>query len=502
MQVFFVVSVAAFLLCLVDGQPPTCPHGAREPCDADVFCRWDAAAGACAVRFCSLKLSAQACEYDSEVCNWNPMLSPASGGWCVDKACPLPAVACAQQATEAECVAGADCTWVAAGAAGGVCVTDYCPGTHADDGAACGADPRCVWQETVGGCDGEGRYAAIVSGKCVNGPCEVFDEPCACAAQQQCAWHGGAGVCVRQKHAGCPSMDLMVVLDGSKSQTTIFGAYPNGYKAAIAQLQGFSRGTPLTGGGVGQPPPAAGVRLGFVQFSGVNPTPGFWGLPPIAGESRIRTSQATQGQFSGAAGEVAADLDGLRVLFMGEGAMLEQALAHAAAQFASSAEDRARVLLVLVDGETYDEETYASRVATLEALNVTRFGMVVHDGYNPAQPHTLDSVVSSPAHLRYTHVDAIETALTDLCAAGGVLGSLAPNGHPSATLSTWHAALTCPLFPTQPACGGQAGCLWNAGSQQCAVDHCAAHCTAASCDSAAACRWDAGACAPVQQPAA
>ncbi|KAJ9461709.1 hypothetical protein DIPPA_05120 [Diplonema papillatum] len=479
------------LASLASAMPTDCAGIlAPEACAGDQYCRWDAAAGTCALRYCSGFATEAKCDAFGDVCNYHAGLAP---GWCVDQPCPLPAAVCALQGSKADCAVSRGCSWMKAGPGNGSCVTDWCPATYADQ-ALCEADPRCDWEETVGSCDGEGRYSPATVGKCVNGPCSPYNTPCACAAQQQCAWNFDASACVPQSYADAPGMDLMVIVDGSKSLVNVFGEHENGYKAIIAQLRSFARSAPLTGLSHGQPmSQAKGVNLGFVEFSGNNPF-AFMGIV-IPGDSKIRTSAATRGNFSGSAAEVDLDLAQLRVNFMQGGSMMEKALVHAVDRFAATdAGSRARVLLVIVDGPQGDEETFAAQAAALDALNVTRFGMVIHDNYPLPDPHTLGSVASSPDHITYTHVDSIHETLADLCTPSGVFGSLVPNPHPSATLSTWYAP-DCPLFSVEASCAAESSCSWDAAAALCAANPCVAHCTAVDCAADAGCTWLGGLCA-------
>ena len=239
----------------------------------------------------------------------------------------------------------------------------------------------------------------------------------------------------------CKALDIVFILDGSGSMKQDYGnggRRLHGYYGMVDMLKDWLADDtfPLTGemAGMAQTGTNAGVRLGFVQFSGTNPR---WGR---GGRSEAKTTPrgyATGGKLSGDKAQLEKDLTWHRKSFYSGGTMIEKAFDIAAGMFEN--ELRSRAIVVITDGAIFDADKLSASRKKLDRYDVVVFGVVVrkytrHTKSDLDAEKKLKPILSKPESDHFYNVllanaqnsgsvDSLHQVLTDMCDPSSIWGS-------------------------------------------------------------------------------
>ena len=356
-------------------------YSTAATCNANKLCTYNSASTRCEEKPCVDKLSIQACESDL-FCKWDATISPA--------VCDLKDCASKPNQNESACTASKGCAF-----------TPNTPPTQ----------PSCKPK-----------------------PCQAFNLQCDCEQNDdRCNWGppspGAQEVCRDDKFYGCPSTDLLFLLDGSGSMNTNFGRYSNGFYGMLSVLKDWvnDEGEPFTGTPASQQGASmnntSGFRAGFVQFSRSNAV---W--CPKSGYSG-----STGCLLSGKVSELNVDLDAQRGNFMRSSTYIVPGIDEALSIFSRTpASIRRRVLIILSDGALHDSASSTrDRSAKLAQANVEVFVVVMRKGQQPtvlsqAAEKSLKPLASSPTSTHFLNIpldDLRKTVMEGLCDARSTFGA-------------------------------------------------------------------------------
>ena len=419
-------------------------HKTQPGCVADRLCEWTAQL-TCQVNYCAAKKDEACCNHDPK-CGWDVSTAPS---FCKDK---------------------------------------YCPSTH-DSQARCDLDAQCQWQKSGDICE----------------PKDCNKPKCDCKQDPKCFWSDAGTRCVTVENARCPTMDVVLLVDGSGTMNYQFGRHPQGFGALMEMLRDWMRGLPLTGELAGSPLPGmptnGGLRIGMIQFSGEN---GRYGIAAVA--PSYPAIIGTGGKLSGDLSELEADLDWHEQHFIRKGTMIERGLARAGDMFdaAHGAGVRQRVLIVISDGKIHDKDALVQARAVLDAEQVRVFGVVVRRNQQHTQEDmdaedTLRPITSDPhtTHFLNVLIDEIpEQVLAGLCDPYGTFGSALVDPVKKLPPSTGTQAgkhWPCYQYRSADSCVLDPGCTWSNTDSKCADSPCVGHCFIADCqnDTKSLCEWSA-----------
>ncbi|KAJ9448643.1 hypothetical protein DIPPA_29091 [Diplonema papillatum] len=480
------VSVGSELACATDPDDCTwwtingaahcietpCKGPTPAACAADSLCAWtivdpcDPQAGSsCQLAGCILYRNRTECLADSRC-----VLDP-------DDQCQNDP--CFEYADELCCDRRAECAWNTSTSPAscrlGPC---YAVGTE----PACEADEACMWAAAAGGC--------------VDLDCRAFGAQCACNQRPGCFWKNSrVPECTAAKYGVCPTMDVVVVFDGSLNMNQQFGRHPAGFVAVIEALRTWASELPLSSesASIGDESPRATelVRLAFVQAVSV--------ASPSDAVSGVAVAPATGGRLSGNRTELHADLDWHEdVQGPGMAAGFTPALRKANRVFERDVpmadETRRRVLLV-VSGGSFDASLADAEVDNLELLGVERFGIALRraetaTAADKAATASLGKLVSplTDQHVVSALVDELPGILGSICDPNAAWGSIVITEQ-SRVSPDQH--LPCVHHLGETPCQADHGCAWDPAAAACRNSPCLAVCGAAACPEVAAanCTW-------------
>eukprot|EP00754_Rhynchopus_humris_P006816 Rhum_TRINITY_DN13226_c0_g1::Rhum_TRINITY_DN13226_c0_g1_i1::g.57918::m.57918 len=518
-----------------------CSHTDQSTCEADVHgCVWNTTTTppTCEERPCSFT-TLDDCENSGERCVWDPVATPFQ---CLPEPCIHDNVG--------ECTADPLCRWTTSACDG---TTTYCEPIPCVNGATsplCLADPKCQWTGTA--CEEQpcAKYSQekccadyeackwsvnVNPSTCTQEPCLLIDGQtncaadasclfgpnatgtdkclplecsklttegrCPCNANVNCYWKPTAagGQCVDTSFGVCPTMDIVVLVDGASSMKGSFGGHPNGYDAMIELLKKWATSLPLNGEdsdlGLGSVANNEGVRVGFVQYGaslGATPTALAKGAP-------FGGTYGTGGRLSGKYEELDWDLNWHEENFYDAGLMLEEGYKKAAAMFAGSPSDgRTKLLLVFTDGPIADSTAMAGPLTTLSGLGVKTFGVVVRKGATNTQVDSdaeadLKPLVTPTGqdHVVNLEIDQVQTFLGEMCSPSGRWGTFIVTQAPQPTSGVHNP---CPDYDAKSPCEADLGCVWSEVGVACEDHPCLKLCEEPVCTAASAsfnCSWNA-----------
>eukprot|EP00755_Sulcionema_specki_P012591 Sspe_Gene.51810::Locus_28739_Transcript_1_1_Confidence_1.000_Length_1569::g.51810::m.51810 len=118
---------------------------------------------------------------------------------------------CVKHRGEKECNHDDDCHWDV-GVTPSLCSLKKC--RRHETQQPCDADNECMWD--------------AAKAKCVEKECKKLTDPCPCKQEPQCYWdatHPDGARCVDAQFGTCPTLDVVMVLDGSASMAKSFGRH-------------------------------------------------------------------------------------------------------------------------------------------------------------------------------------------------------------------------------------------------------------------------------------
>eukprot|EP00659_Diplonema_papillatum_P023434 gene23434-biopygen984 len=425
-----------------------CIHVDKTPCDADVLCAWDDTETECVERPCVEHEDDRMCNADLR-CAWDVSTAPGS--------CQF--TRCARYGDEADCGLDAGCQWAPAGA-GGVCVRRTCGGAARP--CDCARDPRCFWSTT----GGRGRCEALAFGK-------------------------------------CPTMDAVLVVDGSAAMAKPFGRHPHGFLALAEMLKAWVQSLPLSGEPASVGPLSTltgGIRLGFVQFSGSSSSIGALGGVV---KSAVKTPPAVGagGRLSGDGGQLVEDVAWHEDNVVGRAIYAEEGLSMAADLFSndSPTDGRRRVVLLITSGVLADAARLDTARARLDQLQVITFGIVLRrftarTSSDDAAESVLKPVLSEPGDEHFmslTLAEVPDSVLYGLCDPHNAWGRIV-SAQSVGSAGPGNGTVPCPQYTIKNECNADRGCVWGASTSTCAVTSCVEHCSEEQCvaDAPNGCGWD------------
>ncbi|KAJ9463991.1 putative Membrane-associated protein, partial [Diplonema papillatum] len=430
-----------------------CDAGDLESCVSDDRCQWSSRLK-CTVATCGEYPSEKCCRHDPE-CEWDVTVAPA------------------------------------------LCRQTYCPKTYTTQ-SACDQDSTCLWSTSLS--------------KCLVLNCNELNA-CACRNTAGCFLDTAKDRCVESTFGQCPTLDVVLLIDGSGSMTYTFGRHPHGFYALIEILRDWIHSVPLTGEKARdknlppEGPTTGGLRVGIIQFSGKNAgwysyswegiTYWYWwdGYP----ESRETYGNiGTGGLLSGDVNELDDDLDWHDKYFLHKGTMIQGGLEDAGRMFDDSELLRQRVLFIITDGQIFDPHRLAPARKKLDKENVETFGVVVrrqsyHTSADRSAELTLAPVTSDPNedHIMNIMLDEITSSvLNDMCNPRGKFGSLIMAKTNTPGQAGVHQP--CSSYENSNACTVDAGCKWHPSDEECEDSPCFKHCDQPTCaaDTVNLCLWD------------
>ncbi|KAJ9463966.1 hypothetical protein DIPPA_05526 [Diplonema papillatum] len=472
-----------------------CKHENEQGCRSDPdLCQWNALDQTCAVGVCKWD-NADECELDTSVpCMWIDELvrcepkkclygteddctnkEPGTCEWDTTQTTPECVTApCKQYTDEKDCNKDAECAWNTE------CEVVYCA-RYGDQGP-CDGDGKCMWSSS-------GNEA-----KCVDKVCEAFSaDTCRCHQDVDCFWD--KGTCKTASYGECPTLDIVVAIDGSASMRRAFGLHPHGFEGVMEVVKAWVRTLTLTGESAGEVNAASAVgkvRVGIVQFSG-KPAIKIPGTSIVDGAQKSPTGTGTGGRLSGNQSEVISDLDWQESNFMEGGTYIRAALDIAVDMFAASPSSRKKVLLVLTDGQVQDADNLAPARGPLETAGVVTFGIVVRQFDTNTKEDldaeaTLKQLCSAPQAEHYYNVQMheIEGILSGLCDPNSMWGKF--------IVDTQQAGVhkPCGNYIEKEMCAADPGCVYEEGLAACVDTACIKHCEKEACsqDTLNICEWD------------
>jgi hypothetical protein len=260
---------------------------------------------------------------------------------------------------------------------------------------------------------------------------------CECLNDPKCFWNveaPGGAACVDKEYGKCPTLDLVLVVDGSGSMEEPFGRHANGFMAMMEMLRDWVANVPLSGEAatVGSASTLTEkLRVAIVQFSGSksnkDPTTG------LVKNSAKKTpgGVGTGGRLSGVNAEVSTDVDWHEANFMRQGTYIAEGLSMGVDIFhASPVDGRRRALIILTDGEITDKDMLAPMRRGLSEEGVMVFGIVMrpfssHTDMDKKAELALKPIVSTPTdeHFANLEIDQIPTeVLNGICDPNSLFG--------------------------------------------------------------------------------
>eukprot|EP00759_Apiculatamorpha_spiralis_P039575 PhF_6_TR38574/c2_g3_i1/m.57272 len=367
-------------------------------CKADSLCFVNGK-NECEEKWCVSHADEKACELDA-LCEWNMKVSPAR---CQNTECSV-----------------------------------Y------KDKALCNADEKCAWD--VQFTDPQ-KVAPNNTGVCVQHECRLENKECECARVDKCFWSNG--VCRDERFYNCMYMDVMIMIDGSKSMAGMVGNEPNGFIGVNDEIRQWMEELPLTGTKKGESVgTSTGFRVGIVQFSN---------------EKQIKVSQYTDGMLTGDEAELQLELDWQDQdanIMKGE-EFVKVALQKVidAFQPLSSPSNRKKVLLIFGDGLIDDVANCRVEEQALVDLGVKVITIgVVGDTSIPlsdAAAASLKLLASDPV-LAYKSedIDDIKDDVLDMiCNPNAWIGSYLG--------FTEQANAPCSHYDTENLCARKTHCVWE-----------------------------------------
>eukprot|EP01062_Namystynia_karyoxenos_P083753 TRINITY_DN96_c0_g1_i3.p1 TRINITY_DN96_c0_g1~~TRINITY_DN96_c0_g1_i3.p1 ORF type:complete len:5058 (+),score=1946.10 TRINITY_DN96_c0_g1_i3:478-15174(+) len=426
--------------------------------------------GVCTETKCT-ETNEQECKADP-YCDW----VPGSGDQCTQKPCT-------ERMNEKACYKDEDCYWDTS-IAPAICTQEPCR-KHQNQGD-CDADAKCMWDP------------AKSPAKCMEKDCSRITTACECRKETGCFWDtthsSGQPRCMDENYAQCPTLDVIVILDGTQSLNAKFGRHPSGQVAVIETLKDWAAALPLTNEartvGKASTAPQGGLRLAFIQFGGMmkagSPTP----------ENTYRTTPSgtgTSGTLSGLYAEIKEDLEWHESNNLNApGSYLKDAVSKAADIFSAASPDtRTKVLITMSDGAIEDSPDFAQ----LNTMGVKRFGVVVRK-YTASgtddqlAEQSLRGMTSQPNadHFQNVYVDDLdEQVFAGLCNPTNQFGKIVSSAR---TTDLVHKP--CSQYADSVSCAGDKGCTYSAAFAKCVQSPCFDHCTESDCvaDKANNCEYD------------
>ncbi|KAJ9436100.1 hypothetical protein DIPPA_15866, partial [Diplonema papillatum] len=411
-------------------QVKRCQYDAQPLCNSDPYCQWNVTT--CSQKLCTHINSELTCGRQEE-CHWSV---DSSEGMCMQRACAK----------------------------------------FKDSMDTCESNMGCMWDDTK-------------KVKCVETDCKVM-ESCRCQQDSDCFWRASEGACVAADFALCPLMDVVFAFSGASAFGVPYGKHPHGFYAVVEMLRDWVGQAPLTTekASVGaQSVETSGVRVALIQFAGkmtANVVAGSVATAP--------GSAGAGGLLSGDLGEVAGDLDWHEANYKEQGRFVSRALTTAAMTFSTDSpkDGRKKVVIVIADG-ALDDKSVADAQASLDALGVQTFVVLVHR-FSSETPEdtqatkTLAQLASSDYHFASVPLNELpDTVLNSLCDPTATWGSLLLN---ATALSTDGNHKPCDFYSEQATCTTDTACAWSTGYSVCLPSPCTSNCEKAAC--AVECEWD------------
>eukprot|EP01062_Namystynia_karyoxenos_P083752 TRINITY_DN96_c0_g1_i2.p1 TRINITY_DN96_c0_g1~~TRINITY_DN96_c0_g1_i2.p1 ORF type:complete len:4651 (+),score=1821.07 TRINITY_DN96_c0_g1_i2:2-13954(+) len=498
-----------------------CKHDGEASCigDTENECQWDAVGEECTVKPCVNLQDTVACSGDPE-CEWSANATPPT---CMPGKC--------KQTEKDKCIADPNCDWE------GGCKQRPCT-QHPDD-KTCDGDPICHWStksspgtcqlkhcakfdetqcEVDAGCIFD-KNVGKAPGTCVEKICSKItverygvDTACECLRDPGCYWGvpGGVGTCMEQQFGRCPTLDVVILFDGSGSMSQDFGRHPVGFYAQMEMLRDWVKTLPLSGEdaavGLQSAADTGKVRVAFVQFSGT-----FSGTPisVVKGSSQKTPSGVgSAGRLTGKMDQLDADLDWHETNYMMSGTFIAEGLHTAGSILSQSPVDgRRRVLIIITDGKIQDTHLIGPAQKTLESEQVTIFGVVIRrtDAITSSDleaEKALKPIVSQPQDVHFSNLPMDKFA-TDEGPLSTLCDPLSDWGKDIAIAPRAGVHQPCSKYTVKSDCNMDAGCLWSDGLLRCADSKCVLHCTEGDClaDTANGCKkWDTQALTCYREP--
>eukprot|EP01061_Rhynchopus_euleeides_P031641 TRINITY_DN523_c0_g1_i4.p1 TRINITY_DN523_c0_g1~~TRINITY_DN523_c0_g1_i4.p1 ORF type:complete len:6531 (+),score=2152.69 TRINITY_DN523_c0_g1_i4:5046-24638(+) len=451
---------------------PCVMHTTEDACKVPTECEWlTTPSGHCGMKQC-LHTEEQTCK-DDVLCQWDPQAETCS---------PRP---CVQHAEEKDCDDDKMCEWDVS-AAPGSCQQPFCRKFNEEQ---CGPQPGCLW-------DGAAQL-------CGERTCNKLTNACDCQKDPECYWavQGTTSSCEEQRYGWCPTLDIVMVIDGSGSMSQSFGRHTHGFHAMIHMLREWIMELPLSGepSSVGaSSTPTGKLRVGFIQFSGLGSNTAPSGA--VTGSAqRTPPSVGTGGRLSGDVNQLSSDVTWHEDNFMAQQTFVEEGLNMAVSMFTDSPKDgRTRMLMIITDGAISDTTRLTQSRQLLDQAQVLVFGIVIrrfeaHTIVDQQAEEALKPIVSPDTddHFVNLKIDEVPTdVLNGLCDPNGKWGRLIAM---TSTQLPGGEHRPCGRYETKTSCNTDKGCAWYDSYQSCGNTPCFAHCVEGPCtsDQENNCVWDA-----------
>eukprot|EP00755_Sulcionema_specki_P033169 Sspe_Gene.2248::Locus_748_Transcript_1_1_Confidence_1.000_Length_5252::g.2248::m.2248 len=377
------------------------------------------------------------CEWITSLCN------PGAGAKCRERNC--------QFGDQATCGADRKCLWGLSG-----CVEQPCA-KYDDDEACCNAvdechatgtppvctekrcpkigkadcdkDPECMWRGNATGVE-----------KCLDLECPLIDDRCPCDQRTKCFWKPmkQGGQCVAVEYGECPTMDMVVVLDGSEGMGQKYArGHTNGYLAVSELLRDWLKGLPLNKekAGTASAPLNGGMRVGIVQFAAASGSGSRAAVAP--------RGQGTGGRLSGDLAELEDDMKWHEANFIGSGERrVSEGLQRAADMLLTSPSDgRRKMVIVLSGGKVEDAEgaDVAKAQNSLAGMGGEAFAALLRRdekaGGGSGADESVKRLASDPKDVRFANllIDDLAGVLHGLCDPQGQWGRQVVTSAPQPT---------------------------------------------------------------------
>ncbi|KAJ9435650.1 hypothetical protein DIPPA_19619 [Diplonema papillatum] len=411
-------------------QVKRCQYDAQPLCNSDPYCQWNVTT--CSQKLCTHINSELTCGRQEE-CHWSV---DSSEGMCMQRACAK----------------------------------------FKDSMDMCKSNSGCMWDDTK-------------TVKCIETDCKVM-ESCRCQQDSDCFWRASEGACVAVDFALCPLMDVVFAFSGASAFGVPYGKHPHGFYAVVEMLRDWVGQAPLTTekASIGaQSVETSGVRVALIQFAGKRTA-----NLVVGSVATAPGSSGAGGQLSGDLGEVAGDLNWHEANYKGQDRFVSRALTTAAMTFNmdSPKDGRKKVVIVIADG-ALDDESVADARASLDALGVQTFVVLVHRFSSETPEDTqatkaLAQLASSDNHFASVPLNELSgTVLNSLCDPTSTWGSLLLN---ATAISTDGNHKPCAFYSEQSTCTTDTACAWSTGYSVCLPSRCTSNCEKTTCTDE--CEWD------------
>eukprot|EP01061_Rhynchopus_euleeides_P012974 TRINITY_DN22788_c0_g1_i5.p1 TRINITY_DN22788_c0_g1~~TRINITY_DN22788_c0_g1_i5.p1 ORF type:complete len:741 (+),score=245.09 TRINITY_DN22788_c0_g1_i5:315-2537(+) len=331
----------------------------------------------------------------------------------------------------------------------------------------------------------------------------MIEDACSCQQDPECYWavSGSSAACEDERYGWCPTLDIVLVVDGSGSMSMTFGRHSHGFFALTNLLREWVSAMPLSNepSSVGlQSAPSNMARVAFIQFSGqgsnLSPTGGV-----VGSAQKTPPSFGTGGRLSGSLSQLKDDLAWQENNYMAQQTYMEEALYMAVGMFHDSPVDgRTRVLILITDGAVMDTSRLAKSRRELDQAQVMVFGLVIrrfeaHTPVDQKAEEMLKPIVSEPQDDHFVNllIDEVpEQVLNTICDPQGRWGrliSMKSGSMPSGE----HRP--CGVYTDKFQCSTDKGCMWYESFLSCGNTPCFMHCDETSCaaDVENLCVWEA-----------